>query len=139
MFLSCLSGRTDATSMKAVENGLIDVEMQNHAGGEQSRPQSTAPKAQSQRPSFERKTNGGGIGQTNTNGQNAQVGATSNRKSEEPRSISPPIVSVFKPQTVVLVSYNLGKAAGEITIDFEVASGMETLVTLWKTRFNHDQ
>lgn len=125
--------------MEAVENGLIDVEMQNPAGGEQSRPQSTTPKAQSQRPSFERKTNGGDIGHTSANGQDAQVGANSKRKSEEPRPISPPIVSVFEPQTVVLVSYNLGKASGEIIIEFEVASGMETLVTLWKTRFNHDQ
>lgn len=125
--------------MEAVENGLSDVEMQNPAGGEQSKQQSTAPKAQSQRPSFERKTNGGNIGHTSANGQDAQVGASRNCKSEEPRPISPPIVSVFKPQTVVLASYNLGKAAGEITIDFEVASGMETFVTLWKTRFNHDQ
>lgn len=125
--------------MEAVENGLSDVEMQNPAGGEQSKQQSTAPKAQSQRPSFERKTNGGNIGHTSANGQDAQVGASRNCKSEEPRPISPPIVSVFEPQTVVLASYNLGKAAGEITIDFEVASGMETFVTLWKTRFNHDQ
>lgn len=125
--------------MEAVENGLSDVEMQNPAGGEQSKQQNTAPKAQSQRPSFERKTNGGNIGHTSANGQDAQVGASRNCKSEEPRPISPPIVSVFKPQTVVLASYNLGKAAGEITIDFEVASGMETFVTLWKTRFNHDQ
>lgn len=125
--------------MEAVENGLSDVEMQNPAGGEQSKQQSTAPKAQSRRPSFERKTNGGNIGHTSANGQDAQVGASRNCKSEEPRPISPPIVSVFEPQTVVLASYNLGKAAGEITIDFEVASGMETFVTLWKTRFNHDQ
>lgn len=125
--------------MEAVENGLSDVEMQNPAGGEQSKQQSTAPKVQSRRPSFERKTNGGNIGHTSANGQDAQVGASRNCKSEELRPISPPIVSVFEPQTVVLASYNLGKAAGEITIDFEVASGMETFVTLWKTRFNHDQ
>lgn len=120
--------------MISIEDGLLDVRMQNSTGGEQPRPQCTVANVDSQSPGFEHKTDNG---QSNAGRRDARA---LTRESEETYLLSPPTGSIFGSQTVALASYNVGQPVGEvITVEFQLTSGTETLITLWKTRFNHDQ
>ena len=73
------------------------------------------------------------------NGHVTSNGSSAIEQQKKSRTPSPSITSVFEPQTVGLVSVNVGQKRGNnIKIEFEVPSGMETLFTLWKTRFAHE-